>query len=275
MEEKELKKSNNLKGWQGVIIGLLIGILLTGFSIGIYDRYILKDSKTAETDKEDKKDKYTQKAESLDVLSDIVQDNLEKYNKAAGHYGGALEEYFKEKRITNRDIDNTLVFATIATSGLMKPENTEEEFEEYVKQYYGDNYEYKHQEMSGKICAGYYYDSNDRKYHEGNHGGCGGAAGPHRFMYNVSQATLIDEELILTIRVLFPGKYEDKNEHGYLNYYSDAKHEKVIKDLDYTLPEGVPYRTQSLFRKGGTYKFVMKKESGDNYSFVSSEPINN
>lgn len=271
--EKENEKTNK---WIGIVITLVIG-LLVGTVAGIFlnANFFPVKCPTTNTDNNGKNDKNYQEAKYLDILSDIVQDNFEKYNTASGNYGGALGNYFKENKITSKDIDNSLVYATIAASGQMKDGMTEAEFEELVKKYYGEDYKYTHQAISAKMCSGFQYDANDKKYHAGNPGGCGGASGPHRFLYNVSQAVLIDDELTLTVRVLFPGEYNDTDEHNNVRYYSDAKHEKVIKDIPYTTSEGVPYRTQALFRKGGTYKFVMKKESGDNYSFVSSEPVNN
>lgn len=267
-----MEKANTNK-WIGIIITLVIGLSI-GAVAGIFinANFFPVKCQTTNTDNLEKNDKHYQEAKYLDVLSDVVQNNFEKFDKAAGNYGGALENYFKENKITAKDIDNSLVYATIAATGLMKDGMTEAEFEELVKKYYGEDYKYEHKQMTVKICAPFNYDESDKKYHSVTTS-CGGAAGPHHFLYSISQAVLIDDELTLTVRVLFPGEYDDTDEHNNVRYYSDAKHEKVIKDISYTTCEKVPYRTQELFRKGGTYKFVMKKESGDNYSFVSSEPV--
>ena len=148
-----MEKANTNK-WIGIIITLVIGLSI-GAVAGIFinANFFSVKCQTTNTDNLEKNDKHYQEAKYLDVLSDVVQNNFEKFDKAAGNYGGALENYFKENKITAKDIDNTLVYATISSSGLMKDGMTEAEFEELIKKYYGEEYKYEHKQMTSKICA--------------------------------------------------------------------------------------------------------------------------
>ncbi len=278
MENKREKKTNVALI---VIVTLIIGVAIGIGGVYAYNK-ILKDDKTEDnanktSDKKDKEEKEEKpKIEKIDINNKLVKDNFGKLMKAAGHYAGAQSEYFTEKKLNNIDIPNYLVFATISASGLMKDKMTETEFEELVKQFFGEDYNYKHEEISGKMCAAYYYDSNDKKYYESRPGGCGGAAGPNIMMYTMTDAELEKDELRIYFKVIFPGKYDELNDKGNIKYYKDANHTEELTNLEYSTEEyqnGAPLNTESNIKQGATYKVTMKKYKDDIYSFVSSEPL--
>lgn len=271
MEEKK----NNKKLWIGLVIGLVVGLSLSTIGMTIYtDNY--KSTKNS-TDKEEKLDNNKNEVMTLDVLDDIVQNNFSRLMKASGYYGGTQAEYFKSNKISNTDIENTIAFATIAASGEMKDGMTEEQFEELIKQFFGEDYKYTHGPISGKMCAPFYYDEASKTYKSGKTEGCGGSAGPHNILTRITKAELIDKELTLSISVMFPGKYDDLTEYGYMKYYKDAAKTKELSKLEFIIApssdSSVPEMSDKNFKNAGKYKFVLKEEKDGVYSFVSCEPL--
>lgn len=275
---EETKKENNLRK---ILIIVIIIVLIVVSVIGIIlcKDFTNKNEKNNQTNKtEQKNEKEENKVTVIDVNAEVVQKNLEKLMIVIGYYKGAQEEYFKSEKVTNTSLDNSFVFSTIATYNVLnKHEITESEFEEKVKEYFGD-YKYEHQDYSKKICSKYRYDSENKKYIDDNHPSCGGAGGPHHIVYKVTKAELDEDELILNIKVLFPGEYGDNDSNGYAKYYSDAARTNAVSGLTYgTTTDNKAYipieTTDSNFEKGGAYKLIMKKYKDDIYSFVSSEPL--
>ena len=272
MEENKNSKSKLLMGLVG---GLIIGFAISTIGARVYiDNY---KSTTNVTTKEDKLDNNKKEIEYLDVLDDIVQTNFNKLMEASGYYGGTQEEYFKSSKISNNDIQNTLAFATVAASGKMKDGMTEEEFEELLKEYFGDDYKYTHGPISGKMCAPFYYDEASKTYKAGKTEGCGGSSGPHYILTRITKAEKQDKELTLSISVMFPGKYDDLTDAGYMKYYKDAAKTKELTNLTFILAahsdESIPKMSDTNFKNAGKYKFVLKEVKDGVYSFVSSEPI--
>ncbi len=270
------KKSNGLKGWQGIVIGLILGIVLTGaFAKKLYDGYYKEDVKVEKSEKNTNPEK---KITNLDVTDNIVEANISKI--LTGINGHLNLDYLKNDKVLNTSINNKLAYNTILLREFKdKNEFTEAELEEKVKEYFGEDYVLKHQDYSKELCDGFRYDSANKKYIHDVKTACGGASGPHKNVYMVTKAEIVDDELIVNIKVLFVGKLNGWDVNDYQKYYSDPELTKEITGLNYagydSNKNNIPIELSVYnFKKGGTYKFVMKKESGDNYSFVSSEPIN-
>lgn len=273
--EMEEKKSSGLKGWQGIILGLVFGIVLTGvFAKGLYDGYFKEDVKVEKSEKNTNTEK---KVNNLDITDSIVETNINKI--LIGIMGQLNTEYFKSTKVLNTSISNKLVYSTILLKEFKdKNEFTEAELEDKVKEYFGEDYVLKHQDYSKELCDGFRYDSANKKYIHDVKTSCGGSSGPHRNVYMITKAETVDDELIVNIKVLFVGKSNGWDTNEYQKYYSDPELTKEITGLNYagydSNKNNVPLELSiNNFKKGGSYKLIMKKVAGDNYSFVSSEAV--
>lgn len=264
-----------------VIITLIIGLAL-GVAGSYYYFEVMNNDKTnvnaeeQNTKNKDEEENNTVKYENLDVLSDIVQNNFNKFMRSANYFCGAQKEYFKATKVTSSNIDNTLAYGTVSAYFFDNKGNiSADEFDKAVKMYFGKDYKYQHQDFT-KICTTHHYNATTNTY-EYVEPACGGTCGPYSIEYRITKAELVDDKMILNIKVLFPGNDTDKDSNGYVKYYSDANLTKPVSDLYYSSGYGdkdVPItESDHNLAKGGNYKFVMQKYDDNNYSFVSSEPI--
>ena len=215
----------------------------------------------------------------LDVLSDVVQYNFNKFMNISGVCSGGAVNYFTTSKVEASNIDNKIAYFTVEydfhnNKNAIDPS----EVTAKVKEYFGDDYNFQHQGYSA--CVSHDYNSETGKY-EYVEPACGCTSGPNSSkIYKVSKAYIENDLLILNVKVLFPGPYNDSlNERGYHKYYSDAARTKEIAGLVYSEVEdgwilgARPLDTDDNFAKGGNYKFVLKKVTDGIYSFVSSEPV--
>lgn len=276
VERKQKKSKTALVAIITLIAGLALGV---GGSYYYFE--VMSDDKTnVKTEEKNTKNKDTEenktvKYENLDVLSDIVQNNFNKFMRSASLNCGVQKEYFKATKVTSSNIDNTLAYSTVSTYFFDNKGNiSADEFDKVVKMYFGKDYKYQHQDQ--KICTNHHYNATTNTY-EYIEPVCGGICGPHNIEYKITKAELVDDKMILNIKVLFPGNDTDRDSNGYVKYYSDVNLTKPVSDLYYISGYGdkdAPI-TESDYNlaKGGNYKFVMQKYDDNNYSFVSSEPI--
>lgn len=273
---------NEGKGNKGLKIAvvILIILLLALASYVAYDklfyRYLTNVTPNEEKKANDQEKKESKVVESLDVLSDVVQNNFNKLMHAANYFCGTQGEYFKDLKLTTKDIDNTLVYATVSNAFFDNKNNvSEDEMNEVIKEYFGPDYKFEHQEYTSKICTNHHYNSSTRTY-EYVEPACGGVCGPYNIQYKISKAELNGDDIILNVKVLFPGDDKDLDSNNHVKYYSDYKLTKNVSNLDYEWYQpdnNPPVYSDSNLAKGGNYKFVMRKYKDDIYYFVSSEPI--
>lgn len=262
-----------------VIIMLIVGLLLGVGGSYYYFKVMDNDKNTVKSEEKstknkDKEESKTVEVKNLDVLSDIVQNNFNKFmNVSCGIYAKA--EYFKPTKVNSSNIDNTVAYGTVSTYFFNnKGSISADEFEKTVKMYFGKNYKYQHQEQ--KICTNHRYNASTNSY-EYVEPACGCTTGPYNIEYRITKAELSGDKMILNVKVLFPGKDTDRDNKGYVKYYSDANLTKPVSDLYYISGYGDPDApitdSDHNLAKGGNYKFVMQKYDDNNYSFISSEPI--
>lgn len=270
----EKKKSKKKHTGLVIVLVLLIGILVGGGSIYYY--FEILNNSTEKCVKEENKTNV--KSKVLDVYSSVVQDNFSKFMTITDCQDPG-KVFFKNSEVVSSDIDN-ITAITLAEPEFYekKGDITKDEYENTIKEYFGKDYKYSYPENIKEACLSHVFDkqSNTYKQHET---ACGCTTGPNmRMLTRIASAELRGNELILTVKVLFPST--EVNSKGYIKYFSDADHKNAIEDIEYTsngyseIPsEYYPVDVDSTYAKGGTYKFVMKKYEGDKYSFVSSKPV--
>lgn len=265
------------------IIIFLITIVLS-LAVGIGGTYYYMSSKDKEISKVDEATKKESKEENkaitnLDVYSDIVQNNFSKLLSNTDCKDLA-KEYLKETKVTSVDISNSIAYEIVAaTTSENKNAISESEWKNEVAKLFGKDYKYDPTSFQdSNYCASHTYNSSTKQY-EYREEDCGCTTGPNAFILQyVTKAELEGDTLTIYLKALFPDNSATSST-GYAKYYSDsAKTKEIFLDFDnyiYDATESEPVYSVSNIEKGGSYKIVMKKYQGNDYYFVSSEPINN
>lgn len=262
----------------------LITIVLS-LAVGIGGTYYYMSSKDKEISKVDEATKKESKEENkaitnLDVYSDIVQNNLSKLLRSNTDCKDLAKEYLKETKVTSVDISNSIAYEIVAaTTSENKNAISESEWKNEVAKLFGKDYKYDPTSFQdSNYCTSHTYNSSTKQY-EYRETACGCTTGPNAFILQyVTKAELEGDTLTIYLKALFPDNSATSST-GYSKYYSDsAKTKEIFLDFDnyiYDTTESEPVYSVSNIEKGGSYKIVMKKYQGNDYYFISSEPINN
>ncbi len=221
---------------------------------------------------------------NLEVTDKLVQDNYSKLMVwGVAKCDDSAKEYFKESKVKASDISNESVYSIVDTNFYNnKGTLTKKDYEEKIEEYFGKDYKYEHTDWTRKLCSPHRYNKSTGKY-EYQEPACGCTSGPNSFLKTrIVKAELSGDELVVYVKVLFPGSPENVDGNGNVKYYSDASLKNAISDLQYTYVNNdgqedkemeEPSDVDKNYAKGGTYKFVMKKYKDDKYSFLYAEPL--
>ena len=231
---------------------------------------------TNETKKVDKE--KNEKLTNLDVYSDIVQNNFNKYMKTY-ECQDSSKYYMKSKKINNNDIPNKFAYNLVAMSTFSnKGSISESDWNKEIEKLFGKDYKYDPTSFDAKeMCTSHIYNSSTKQY-EYREIGCGCTHGPNSFTKTyISKAEMNNDTLTIYVKALFPNN-EVTNNDGYVKYFSDSELTKEV-ELEYLMYDSndkygaEPKDSYENIKKAGTYKITMKKYNDNDYYFVSSEPV--
>ena len=281
MEEIIEEKKKSKKGGVVALVIILILVILGLVGYICYDKGLILNKKIESTENGTTKVEK-EETKTLDVYSDLVQDSFDRLTSWIARCDDPKTIYFKSSKVVASDIKNEYAFA-LADKNFYDRKTTIEasEYEKLVADYFGKDYKFEHTNYTGEMCTPHAYKKETNQYVL-QETACGCTTGPNmQILTRIASAELKGDQLTLTIKALFPGTAASEvNSKGYTKYFSDADHKNAIEDIEYTSngysqepSEYYPVESDSTYAKGGTFKFVMKKNANDKYSFVSSEPV--
>ncbi len=230
---------------------------------------------TNETKKVDKE--KNEKITNLDVYSDIVQNNFNKY-MTFFNCQDPSSNYLKSTKVNNNDIPNQLAYHMVAMSTYSnKGSISESDWNKEIEKLFGKDYKYDPTSFDAKeMCTSHIYNSSTKQY-EYRETACGCATGPNASAKTyISKAEMNNDTLTIYVKALFPDN-QATNSEGFTKYYSDSEKTKEVNlefsvyDIEKSSAE--PDSSYENIKKAGTYKITMKKYDDNNYYFVSSEPV--
>jgi len=265
MEEKENEKviENNQNKKSPVAIIIIILLML----VFLFSGYFLSASGIVNFGKEENSGNPTPVPEVTkpEVKSEVIHYEITdaKISKliekltSGGLECNAIEYFAKDKKVEAKDISNFRAYHIAESNEFFnsgKQTISLDEFTKVVQSYLGKDYSFNPESIDYKdSCPQYKYDSNTKTFTK-QETACGGTCGP-RTLHQIIKAVDTDGVLELKVKVAFV-----KNDG---TYYADyARTNKITNTMD----ENVSYD------KADTYKFIFKTE-GDNYVFVSAEPV--
>lgn len=256
-----------------IILSLAVGIGGTYYYMSSTYEKNLKSQTTKESS-----NKKTSSIKNLDIYSDVVQNNLTRYF-ASYNCQDHSEQYLNSKKVLANDIPNLTAYQMVVMSNYQNKNNiSEADWNKEIEKIFGKDYKYDPTSFDAKdLCTSHIYNSETKQY-DYRETACGCTTGPNTFAkIYATKAELINDELTVYIKVLFPGK-EVQTTGEYPKYYSDQARTKEI-ELDFITDINGKENSEPMYsvanvQKGGSYKITMKKYDNNNYYFVSSEPIN-
>lgn len=270
-ENVKTEKKKSPVGLIILVVVLMIGCLVGGYFIneaGVFTSSKDKEEKEEKKEEDKKEEKEEQeKEETIEIESDLVKKLDRNITTAGAPYYGGFYELFTDKKMTANDLSDDAkgkvimlrLYEKTGNDSFLKWEGTtytKAEIEEMFKSVFGSNVLIKHMDIGQ--CPTLSYDSTTEKYTVGG-SACGGTTGPYHTRHKVVAAVKKENELTLSIRVVFSDG---------LKFYSDYTKTNVVEeDKD---ENGSPTITD--FSKGTLYKAVFKLEN-DNYGLSYVEPI--
>lgn len=181
---------------------------------------------------------------------------------AGGNSCATIEEFANDHKVEVKDVSQLRAYYAAESDSFhdgSKDSISLEEFTNAVKNIFGDDYDFRPEEIDfSNNCSKYKYNSSSKKFVKSKNT-CKYSCNLYETSYKVVKVIEEYGKYTLDVKVLFIDK--DKE----LVYYSDFGREKVEEDaiflgnLDYS--------------KGATYRFIFESK-GSNYYFVSSELVN-
>lgn len=180
---------------------------------------------------------------------------------AGGEDCNSIEEFANDKRVEAKDVSQLRAFYAAEADEFYNNDKKTislDEFTAAVKELFGDDYEFKPEEIDfDKVCSNYKYESSSKKFVK-NKKTCKISCDSNSTSYKLVKVVEEYGKYTIDVKVLFGSK------DGSSNYYSDFNRENAVEktwlydNLDYS--------------KGATYRFVFESK-GSNYYFTSSELV--
>ncbi len=248
---------------------ILLCLLMIGVGVGGCYYFFSFNTNTKEETKETKSSSKEESKENknitknLDTTEPIVVNNLSKFMSATDEYCGTQKIYFAQNKVTSLDISNSLAFRTVYINHQASQMSIEKsQIDSEIASYFGKDYKYTDDTYG--VCIGHKYNKETQKYEYNPATGCGGSCGAS-IKYLITKAELNGSIMSIYVKAIFPGTNGGEN----VPYYKDINLTQKIEDYDlYFNPDEV-----AKFKDAAKYKVILEKYDDNNYSFVSSEPV--
>lgn len=191
--------------------------------------------------------------------SDGAYKNLVKALFAGGGDCNGIEEFANGAKVEANDISSSRAFYAALEDSFYNSSSKEislKDMESAVKRLFGNDYEFKPEEIDENNCTGYEY-KNGKFVSKKNT--CKTSCKISSTKYEVVKVVEEYEKYTIDVKVLF-GSNDDNN----IAFYSDFYRSNLVTDNFNDAVKSI--------NSGNTYRFIFGTE-GNNYYYVSSEPV--